>query len=386
LTTLLVRICFPYIFFVSSMALAMGILNSLGHFLSPALAPSVLNVVLITTALWSYFTHGNVAVGQAVGVLIAGFGQWLLQQPFLTARGFSWRGPWSWKDPGVRRMGRLMGPSVFGSAVYQLNILLGTLLASLLPTGSVSYLYYADRLVQLPLGVFGVAVGMAALPGLANLAAMGKMDEFKTSLNSALGLSLFVGLPATAGLIALSGPIIATLFTRGAFTPEAAQATSLALMAYAVGLPAFACVRPLVSAFYSLEDTRTPVLAACLSMVLNASLGYALMGPLHHVGLALAASVASWVNVLFLGWALGRKLGGWWCSTARMAAMAGLSLGVGLAAWAALPLGRPSLAAIPLLAGLYIFVATRVGLDEAVLFRDIIRARLARKRPAGNGK
>ena len=154
-TSSLVRVCFPYTIFICAVALCMGILNSEDHFLAPALAPCVLNVCLIASALLGYFAGLNVATAMSVGVLAGGVGQWLLQQPFLKRKGISWRGPWSWKNPAVIKMGKLMIPTVFGAAVYQINILLSTLLASFLPIGSISYLYYADRLVQFPLGVFG---------------------------------------------------------------------------------------------------------------------------------------------------------------------------------------------------------------------------------------
>ena len=162
-----------------------------------------------------------------------------------------------------------MLPTVIGAAVYQINILLSTLLASFLPTGSVSWLYYADRLVQFPLGVFGVAVSTAALPSLAKLAAAGKQEEFKEAMDGALGLTLFISMPSSAGLIALAHPIIELLFRRGAFSPHDVSATVLALVAYGAGLPAVALVRPYVSAFYARENTRVPVITAFVSMLRN---------------------------------------------------------------------------------------------------------------------
>ena len=174
LTVDLVRVCFPYVIFICGVALCMGILNSMGHFLAPALAPCALNISLIGSALIGYFTGNSVALFMAWGVLIGGVLQWLLQQPYLKRIGLSWRGKRSLDDPGVKRMGKLMLPTVLGAAVYQINVALGTLLASFLPVGSVSYLYYADRLVQFPLGVFGIAVGTAALPSLAALCVDGR--------------------------------------------------------------------------------------------------------------------------------------------------------------------------------------------------------------------
>lgn len=204
-------------------------------------------------------------------------------------------------------MALIMLPTVFGAAVYQVNIVMGTLLASYLPEGSVSYLYYADRLVQFPLGVFGIAVSTAALPSLSGLAAQGKYEAFSETLRSSLGLTLFIALPAMAGLLALAEPIISLLFGRGAFTPEAVTYTATALVAYSAGLPFIAAARPLVAAFYAHEDTRTPVIIAVACLFINIGLGLALMGPLGHVGLALAVTVSSAANAVLLGVALLRK-------------------------------------------------------------------------------
>ncbi len=306
-TTTLVRICFPYILFIASVALCMGILNAMRHFLAPALAPCMLNMVLIATALTAVHMGISVPLALAWGVLGAGAAQWLVQQPFLRHKGFSWWGRVRLWDPGVKRIAVLMGPSVFGSAVYQINILLGTMLASFLPLGSISYLYYADRLVQFPLGIFGVAVGTAALPSLAGLAGKKDWKGFGSGLSSALNLTVFISLPAAAGLAGLAQPIVGLLFERGAFTASSVIQTALALQAYALGLPAFSCVRPLVSAFYALEDTKTPVWIAVICLVLNIGLGLVLMTSWQHVGLAMATSLASWANVGLLTWSLSRK-------------------------------------------------------------------------------
>jgi putative peptidoglycan lipid II flippase len=372
-TATLVRLCFPYILFISGVALCMGVLNSMGRFLAPALAPCILNIVLIVSALTAHLAGWNVAVALAVGVLFAGAGQWMLQQPFLRREGFRWSGPWSLRDPEVVRIGRLMGPTVLGSAVYQLNIMLGTLLASFLPFGSITYLYYADRLVQLPLGVFGVAISTAALPSLAALFAERRIEDFKSALNGSLGLTLFVSIPSAAGLIGLASPLIALLFGRGAFTPDAVQATSLALMGYAVGLPAFSCARSLVSAFYAQEDTKTPVKVACLCLSLNIVLGILLMQLLGHVGLALAASASSWTNVLLLGRTLSRRVGPWFAFRTRLPAIIGLSLI--LLTGCLLTAGNPLLA-VALIPGwviVYFVGARSMGMEEALLAVEGLR-------------
>ncbi|MGE4503989.1 MAG: murein biosynthesis integral membrane protein MurJ [Desulfovibrionaceae bacterium] len=387
-TTLLLRICFPYIILISGVALCMGILNASGHFLGPALAPVLLNVALITASLAGYYLGLPVAVCLAWGVLAGGVLQWQLQQPFLRRQGFTWRGAWTWRDAGVRRMAWLMLPTVFGAAVYQLNILLGTLLASFLPEGSVSYLYYADRLVQFPLGVFGVAVSTAALPSLAALVAEGDDPAYLATLRSALGLTLFVALPATAGLAALAGPIIDLLFGRGAFTPQAVAATSTALVAYAAGLPFIAASRPLVSAFYARQDTRTPVRVAVLCLLLNVCLGWALMLPLGHVGLALAVSISSAANAVLLGLALRRKEGErtetgepvrlvprslWWTLA--------LSAGVFAGAWATRTTSWLWAAMIPAWVAAYLGGARLLGVRPAVVLLDVLGRRLSGRLP-----
>lgn len=379
-TVNLVRICFPYVIFICGVALCMGVLNARDRFLGPALAPVVLNVALIGAALFGYFTGMNVAYAMAYGVLIGGAGQWLLQQPFLRSTGFSWRGAWSWRNKGVARMGLLMLPTVFGAAVYQLNILLGTLLASFLPVGSVSYLYYADRLVQFPLGVFGIAVSTAALPSLAKLAAKGEMEEYDAALTLSLGLTLFIALPAAAGLIGLADPVISLLFERGAFTSEAVTATSKALIAYALGLPFIALSRPLVAGFYALEDTRTPVKIAVVCLIANIGLGLLLMQSLAHVGLALAVSGSSLLNFVALHFVLARRRKAALIPLASAAKILFLSLLIGAGAWLTASWHPWWLLLIPGWVVLYVGMAFVLRMEEARMFRDMIRARIRRRK------
>lgn len=376
----LVRICFPYVIFICGVALCMGILNARDHFLAPALAPVVLNVALIGSALTGYYCGLNVAYSMAYGVLIGGMGQWLLQQPFLRKEGFSWRGPWSWKNKGVARMGLLMLPTVFGAAVYQLNILLGTLLASYLPVGSVSYLYYADRLVQFPLGVFGIAVSTAALPSLAKLAARNEMEEYDHALTVALGLTLFIALPAAAGLIALAEPVITLLFERGAFTAEAVTATAKALIAYSVGLPFIALARPLVAGFYALEDTKTPVKIAVACLITNIGLGIWLMQSMAHVGLALAVSASSLLNFCLLFVLLARKRRANLIPMASAIKTVILSALIGAGAYFTASLHPWWLLLIPVWVVAYVTLAYALRMDEARLFTDMFKARMQRRK------
>jgi len=309
LTILLTRMMFPYIFFIGLVALAMGILNALGHFAAPALAPVMLNIAIIASALFVSPRLSEPVVGLAVGVVLGGILQLALQIPFLIRKGFRfWTKSGFW-HPGLQRIGRLMLPAVFGAAVYQINILIGTLLASLLPEGSVSYLYYADRLVQFPLGIFAIATATAVLPSLSRQAADGDLDALGRTFAHAMRLVLFITVPAMVGLIVLREPIVALLFKRGAFDAQTTRLTAVALLYYGIGLWAFSAVRIVVSTFYALQDTRTPVQMAAISIGVNIVMGIILMGPLKHGGLALATSLASMVNLGLLIWALAKRLG-----------------------------------------------------------------------------
>ncbi len=309
LTVLLTRIMFPYIFFIGIVALSMGILNALGHFAAPALAPVLLNIAMIGSMLLISPHLAKPSVGLAMGVIIGGALQLSLQIPVLIRKGFSPFVLGPLYHSGIRRIGLLMTPAVFGAAVYQINILIGTLLASLLPEGSVSYLYYADRLVQFPLGVFAIALATAVLPSLSRQAAAKDMEGLRESFSHALRLVFFITIPAMTGLIVLREPIVGLLFQRGAFDPATTRLTAEALLYYALGLWAFSGVRIVVSAFYALQDTKTPVVVAVISLVVNIVLSILLMGPMRHGGLALATSLASGVNLILLTMALKKRLG-----------------------------------------------------------------------------
>ncbi len=309
LTVNLTRIMFPYIFFIGLVALCMGILNSLGHFAAPALAPVFLNIAMICSVFFISPYMSDPVTGLAIGVLIGGVLQLALQVPFLIKKGLYFWQRVQIFHPGLKRIGVLMLPAVFGAAVYQINILVGTLLASLLPEGSVSYLYYADRLVQFPLGIFAIATATAILPSLSRQAASRDLEAVKATFAHAMKLVLFITIPSMVGLIILREPIVALLFKRGVFDSKAVQLTAYALLYYSIGLWAFSCVRIVVSTFYALQDTRTPVRIAVISIIANIVLGIILMGPLAHGGLALATSLASMLNLGLLIRALKIKLG-----------------------------------------------------------------------------
>lgn len=309
LTVLLTRFMFPYIFFISLVALCMGILNSLRHFAAPALSPVVLNISMILAALLLGDLFAEPIYALAVGVLIGGVLQLAMQWPFLIRMGVRLKPDFHFRHPGLKRIGLLMMPAAFGAAIYQINVLIGTILASLLPKGSVSYLYYADRIVELPLGVFAIAVGTAALPSFSDQVARGEFDDFKKTISFSLRLILFITIPATVALLALRIPILSVLFQRGAFDAAATMQTADALLYYTLGLWAFSVIRIIVSAFYSLQDTRVPMKAAIVALIVNVVLSVVLMYPMKHGGLALATSIASAVNVIMLGIILKTRIG-----------------------------------------------------------------------------
>ncbi len=313
MTVLLTRIMFPYIFFICIVALSMGILNALGHFAAPALAPVILNLSIIASVLFISPMLSEPVVGLAVGVVIGGILQLLLQLPFLVKNGFYFWRKANIYHPGLKSIGRLMLPSVFGAAVYQINILIGTLLASFLAAGSVSYLYYADRLVQFPLGLFAISMSVAILPSLSRQAAARDMKGLNDTFAYAIKLIFFITLPAMTGLIILRRPIVSLLFERGAFDPVSSALTADALLYFSIGLWAFSAVRIVVPTFYALQDTRTPVITGIVSVFANIILCLLLMGPLAHAGLALSASLSSMLNFILLILALNRKIGdpGW---------------------------------------------------------------------------
>jgi len=300
LTVYLTRLMFPYIFFISLVALCMGILNSLRHFAAPAIAPVLLNISIILAALFLRNFCQPPIVALAIGVVIGGVLQLALQIPFLLRMGVKLKPDFHFRHPGLKKIGALMLPAVFGAAIYQINIFIGTILASLLPTGSVSFLYYADRIVELPLGVFAIAVGTATLPSFSEQVSRGQFEQLKKTLSFSLRLLLFITIPATIALIALRIPIISVLFQRGEFDLNSTIQTSRALLCYSIGLPAFSIIRIIVAAHYSLQDTKSPMKAAIVALIVNALLSLALMFPLKHAGLALATSIASVVNVAML--------------------------------------------------------------------------------------
>jgi putative peptidoglycan lipid II flippase len=307
----LTRIMFPYLLFIGLAALTMGMLNSMRAFLMPALSPVMLNVMVIASVLTLAPFMPSPIMGAAVGVMLGGMCQFLIQVPGLRKRGMMPTPRFRPSHPAVPRIGRLAVPIVVSSSVTQVNILIGTILASFLPTGSISYLYYAMRFIQFPLGIFGVSVATAVLPTLSTQAARGEMKEFRETVSQGLRLVFFIMFPAIAGIIAFRLPIVNVLLQHGEFSRSSTLGTATALLYYAVGLWAFAGVRIISQAFYSLQDTRTPVKIAIIAVLTNISLSalFVFRTPLAHGGLALATSLAAMLNVGLLTIRLRKKIG-----------------------------------------------------------------------------
>jgi putative peptidoglycan lipid II flippase len=346
------------------LAVWMGALNVYGSFAPPALAPLLLSLGMIGSLLVPTSQLDRPAIGLAAGVLIGGAAQLLFQAPFLFHHRLVLRRAGGGIHPAIQRMARMMAPSVLGGAVYQINILVGTLIASLLAEGSLSYLYYADRLVQFPLGVVAMAGATAALPSMARQAALGNFQGVCETFGVALRLVCFATIPAMAGLALLGEPIVALLFMRGEFQPLDVRLTASALSYYAAGLWAFAALRVAVAAFFALQDSRTPMVAATISILANTLLGLMLMQPMAHAGLALATSLAAMLNLVMLLVTLHRKIVGidWRCIGASLArsVFSAAVMALGVSAVAQLTLSGSSLSATRRAAGLSISMAAGV--------------------------
>jgi putative peptidoglycan lipid II flippase len=296
----LTRITFPYLLFIALVALQGGLLNAVDRFAAAAATPILLNLFLIAAlaAMAVFGWHDGRALAWAVSA--AGLAQFLWLMFSCARAGLALRLPLPRLTPAVRRTLSVMGPGVLGAGVTQLNLLISTALASLLPGGSVSYLYYADRVNQLPLGVVGIAVGTAILPSLSRQVRLDDREAAAATQNRALELALLLTLPAAVGLMVLAQPILSVLFQRGAFGAAATAATAAALSAYAAGLPGFVLVRVLAPAFFARQDTATPVKVAAAAMAVNLALTLGLMQVLAHVGIAIATAAAGWVNASLL--------------------------------------------------------------------------------------
>ncbi len=313
LTADMLRITFPYILLISMTAMAGGILNTWKRFTVPAFTPVLLNLSLIGCALYLAPRLDAPITALAWGVLLAGILQLAFQLPFLYREGLLPRPRWGWRHEGVQKIVKLMIPALFGSSVAQINLLFDTFIASFLVGGSVSWLYYADRLLEFPLGVFGIALATVVLPNLSEAHYKHGAGDFGATLRWAIQLALMIALPATVGLFILAEPILATLFQYGAFDAGDARMAGLALMAYCLGLPAFILIKILANGFYARQDTRTPVRIGIQAMLLNMVLNVVFVVAMvrtgfdaPHVGLALATSAAAYFNAGLLAWRLQR--------------------------------------------------------------------------------
>jgi len=316
LTIRLTRILFPYLVLVGLAAYSMGILNSFKSFFAPAFGPAVLNLVMIASILLAVrYYQGEPILIVAFGALAGELLQILMQLPILCHFGFRLSLGQIRPDihhPGVRQIGRLIAPRIFGSAIYQLNVFVDTIMASLsaiVGEGAVAAIYYANRIIQFPLAIFGIALSSALLPTLSRQAASHDYDQLRKTAAFSLKSIYFVMFPSSLGLAVLARPIITILFERGRFTAYSTQITSLALLFYSLGLVAFAAVKILVSCFYSLQDTRTPVKVSFCALLINVALNAILMFPLKVGGLALASAISAMVNVSILYIILKSRIG-----------------------------------------------------------------------------
>jgi putative peptidoglycan lipid II flippase len=346
LTVLLSRLAFPYLALISLVSLLSGVLNGIGRFAAAAFSSAVLNVVLIAALIYVYL-DGDVGSPRAgifltLATIVGGIVQLALLFFACHRAGITLKLRRPRLTDGVRRLGRLMGPAIIAGGIVQINVVVGTIVASLQP-GAVSWLYYADRLYQLPLGIVGIAIGIVLLPDLARALRAGREADAEHAQNRSIEFAAALTLPAAVALLIIPGPIITVLYERGAFTDADTLATAPALAAYAAGLPAFVAIKVLQPAFFAREDTRTPMWYGFVSMVVNVAAAFGLFYLFGHVGIAAATSIAAWVNTVLLLWALRRR--GYLRADAMLRrrlpllTLAALLMGVGLyaAAWLLAP-------------------------------------------------
>lgn len=314
LTIELTRVMFPFITMVAMAVAMMGMLNALGRFFMPALSPAMFNVASILSAftlvpLMPRFGYDPI-MGLAIGVLLGGLGQVLLQWPSLRREGFQFRPDVAPRDPALHEILVMMGPGTLGLAATQFNVYVNTVLATSQEPGAVSWLNYAFRILYLPVGIFGVSIATAAVPVFSRHAAAGDTPALRQTVSHASRLMLMLNIPATFGLVALAEPIVRLIFERGRFLPADTTAVALALVAYSPGLLGYSLVKVLSPTFYALRDARTPVMISVVSVLVNAALNLALVQVLGYAGLALGTAIASLINAGLLLWLLRRRLEG----------------------------------------------------------------------------
>ncbi|GAA3547151.1 murein biosynthesis integral membrane protein MurJ [Zobellella aerophila] len=307
LASLLLKITFPYLWFISFTAMAGAVLNTFGRFAVSSFTPVFLNVALIAAALWLSPNMAQPELGLAIGVFAGGLIQFLFQFPFLARLKLLVRPRWAWHHPGVVKIRTLMIPALFGVSVSQVNLLFDTMLASFLATGAISYLYYSDRLLEFPLGLFGIAIATVILPVLSKRHVDESHDGFASTMDWGVRMVLLMGFPAMLGLLVLSEPMLRVLFMRGEFGITEVAAAGRSLLAYGIGLQAFMLIKVLAPGYYARQDTRTPVRFGIIAMVANMVLNAILIFPLGYVGLALATALSGILNAGLLAYGLHRR-------------------------------------------------------------------------------
>ena len=326
------RIMFPYLFCISLIAMSAGVLNTLNRFAVPAITPVLLNVCLIV-AMWVLVPLvDNAARALAIGVLVAGFIQLAFQVPALLREGYLPKPVLDWENSAMRKMFRLMLPAIFSVSVAQVNMLVNTFLASFLVTGSVSWLYFSDRLMEFPVGVFGVALATVVLPNLSKEHTSGTAKSFSAMMDWALRWVIVIAVPATFALYILAAPLLTTIFQYNAFSTTDVIQSAVALEAFAVGVCGFILVKVLAPGFFARQDTKTPMQIGVIAVIVNVILSVILVRTMAHAGLALAISIAAWVNaILLLLVLLSRKIyqpqRGWWWFMLRIAVAVAIMCG-----------------------------------------------------------
>lgn len=308
LTVDMLQICFPYLLFISLVAMSAGVMNAYHHFTLPAFTPVLLNLCMIAAALLLAPLMDGSAIALAWGVLVAGFVQLFFQFPKLRQMNMLVLPRLNWQDEGVRKVGKLMIPAIIGSSAAQISLLINTILASFLVTGSVTWLYYSDRLMEFPLGIFGIALATVILPALSDTHHSRSREEFSALLDWALRWAVLIGLPASVALVFLSEALLATLFQYRAFTALDVDMASKSLVAFSLGLPGLILIKVLAPGFFARQDTRTPARIAVISVSVNIVFSLLLIKPLAHTGLALALTISAYVNAGLLYYTL-RKQG-----------------------------------------------------------------------------
>ncbi len=300
LASVMLKITFPYLWFITFVALSGAILNTLGKFAVSSFTPVFLNVMIILAAWFISPQMSQPEIGLAIGVFLGGLVQFLFQIPFLIKAGVMVKPKWGWRDPGVVKIRTLMIPALFGVSVSQINLLFDTFIASFLQTGSISWLYYSDRLLEFPLGLFGIAIATVILPALSRKHVDAQNEGFAQTMDWGVRMVILLGLPAMLGLMVLAKPMLMVLFMRGEFSPQDVHQASLSLFAYASGLLNFMLIKVLAPGYYSRQDTKTPVKYGIIAMVTNMVFNAIFAYFYGYVGLAIATALSAFVNMALL--------------------------------------------------------------------------------------